>query len=153
LAGDAYVTGLTLLSRRELSEAQLRSRLARRKFTDSEIEDAVARLTAARALDDRRVAVACARTETSLKQRGRLRVVREIEALGISRDIARDAVAEVFGELDEGTLLEQALDRKLRHGGDLVNRKTVERVQRYLLAQGFDAARIRAIIKHRRSDR
>ena len=29
---DAYTTALTLLSRRELSTAQLRERLARRKF-------------------------------------------------------------------------------------------------------------------------
>jgi regulatory protein len=151
LAGDAYIAGLTLLARRELSEAQLRTRLTRRKFSDDDIDDAIARLKTDRALDDRRVARACARTETGIKHRGRLRVVRQIESLGIDREIAREAVAEVFGDIDEPALLERALDRKLRHGDDLTDRKIVERIQRYLLAQGFEGSRIRAIIDDRRS--
>lgn len=150
MADDAYVAGLTLLGRRELSESQLRTRLARRQYTDDEIDGAVRRLFEERALDDRRVALACARTETSVRHRGRLRVVRQIESLGIARDIAREAVSEVFGDIDEPALLERALDRKLRHGDDLADRKTVDRVYRYLIAQGFEPSRIRAIISERR---
>ena len=115
-ADTAYVAGLTLLARRELAEAQLRERLTRRRFTPDDIDAAVTRLRRERALDDRRTALACARTEVRVRQRGRARVVRQIEALGIARDIARDAVAEVFAEVDEAALLEQALDRRLRRG-------------------------------------
>lgn len=149
MAGDAYITGLTLLGRRELSEAQMRTRLARRKFSDDDIDGAVARLISERALDDRRVALACARTETSIRHRGRMRVIRQIEALGIDRDLAREAVAEVFGDIDERALLERALARKLRHGDALDDVKVVQRVQRYLMAQGFEPSRIRAIIEER----
>src|SRR5439155_10378092 len=62
-ADRAYVAGLTLLARRELAEHQLRERLARRKFEPDEIDAAVTRLRRERAIDDRRTALACARTE------------------------------------------------------------------------------------------
>ena len=148
-ADRAYVAALNLLARRELAEAQLRTRLARRKFEDDEIDAAMTRLRRERALDDRRTALACARTQVRLKHRGRARVVREIEALGINRDIARDAVAEVFAELDESTLLEQALDRRLRHGLSLGDPAVFRRVHRYLLGQGFDPGRVTALLRLR----
>ena len=148
-ADRAYVTALGLLARRELAEAQLRTRLATRKFKDDEIDAAMTRLRRERALDDRRTALACARTQVRIKHRGRARVVRHIEALGINRDIAREAVAEVFAELDENALLEQALDRRLRHGLSLSDPAVFRRVHRYLLGQGFDSGRVTALLRLR----
>jgi regulatory protein len=145
----AYVTALGLLARRELAEAQLRTRLAKRKFTEDEIDAAMTRLRRERALDDRRTALACARTQVRIKHRGRARVVRHIEALGINRDIAREAVADVFAELDENALLEQALDRRLRHGLSLSDPAVFRRVHRYLLGQGFDPGRVTELLRRR----
>ena len=84
---SAYIDGLTLLGRRELSVQQLRSRLIEREHTPEEADEAVAKLLENGALDDRRVARAYARTASKIKGRGRLRVTRELQALGISRDI------------------------------------------------------------------
>ena len=148
-ADRAYVAGLTLLARRELAEAQLRERLARRKFEPDDIDAAVMRLRDERAIDDRRTALACARTEIRIKRRGRVRVVRQIEALGIARDIAREAVAEAFAEVDETELLQQALDRRLRHGTDVNDPAVLRRVYRYLLHQGFDPGRVTALLRGR----
>ena len=145
----AYVKALGLLARRELAEAQLRTRLAKRKFTDDEIDAAMTRLRRERALDDRRTALACARTQVRIKHRGRARVVRHIEALGINRDIAREAVADVLAELDENALLEQALDRRLRHGLSLSDPAVFRRVHRYLLGQGFDPGRVTELLRRR----
>ena len=154
---DAYVTALKMLARRELSEAQVRTRLARREFESGAIDQAVARLQAARALDDRRTALACARTEAHVKRHGRLRALRTVEALGIDRGVARTAVAEVFDEVDEDALIAQALDRKLRpptRKASARQRGAAEaaearRLYRYLLAQGFDAGRVHAAIRSR----
>jgi len=146
---DAYVTALKMLARRELSEAQVRTRLARREFESGAIDQAVARLQAARALDDRRTALACARTEAHVKRHGRLRALRTVEALGIDRGVARTAVAEVFDEVDEDALIAQALERKLRHGAAIEEAAVARRVHRYLLAQGFDAGRVHAAIRNR----
>ena len=147
---DAYVTALRLLARRELSAEQVRTRLARRAFEPADIESAVARLQEEHALDDRRTALACARTEAQVKRHGRLRALRAVEALGIDRRVARDAVAEVFGELDENTLIGQALDRRLRNGVTLEDGAAARRIHRYLRAQGFDAGRVDAAIRSRR---
>jgi regulatory protein len=148
-ADRAYVVGLTLLARRELAEAQVRTRLARRKFDEDDIDAAVARLRGERAIDDRRTALACARTEVRIRHRGRARVVRQVEALGIARDIARDAVAEVFAEIDESALLEEALDRRLRHGMSLSDPAVFRRVHRYLLGQGFEPGRVMTLLRQR----
>ena len=148
-ADRAYVAGLTLLARRELAEAQVRTRLAKRKFDEDDIDAAVARLRSERAIDDRRTALACARTEVRVRHRGRARVVRQIEALGIARDIARDAVAEVFAEIDETALLEQALDRRLRHGMSLSDPAVFRRLHHYLLGQGFEPGRVMTLLRQR----
>ena len=79
---QTYLAALKLLARRELSEAQVRQRLARRGHDPDAIEEAVARLKEERAIDDARVAEAIARTETSVKRRGIVRVRRQIENAG-----------------------------------------------------------------------
>jgi regulatory protein len=145
----AYLAGLKLLARRELSEAQLRARLARRQFGDAEIDVAVATLLRDRALDDRRTALACARTEVALRRRGRIRVLRHLEALGIAPETARAAVTEVFEEVDETRLLEQALDRRLRRGGTLQEPASMHRIQRYLIAQGFHPDHVATLLRRR----
>ena len=111
---DAYTLALTLLSARELSETQLRARLARRQCDAEAINEAVSRLKGDGTLNDRRVAVALARMESAIKHRGRSRVVQKIRQAGIDSDTAEDAVREVFEEVDEGALLDRALERRLR---------------------------------------
>ena len=147
---DAYVPGLRMLARRGLSQAQIRPRLGRRQFEPEDVDAAVARLQRDGALDDRRTALACARTEAHLKRRGRLRVLRQLETIGIARALARDAVAEVFADLDEDLLIAQAIERRLRHGASLSDPATARRVQRYLLVQGFDAGKVNAAIRRTR---
>lgn len=136
--GDAYTAGLILLGRRELSEAQVRARLARRGFDDPHVDDAVARLKASRALDDQRVATAAARLESAVRLRGRRRTLQKVRALGIAEEDARRAVDAVFEEVDEAALLEQALARRL--GGIAVpdlDRAGVRRIAAALVRQGF----------------
>ena len=135
---DAYTIALTLLSARELSESQLRTRLKRRKLDEDDIEAAVSRLKADRTLSDRRVATAIARMESSIKHRGRARVIQKIRQAGIDSDTADDAVREVFQEVDEGELLDRAFERKMR--GKTVtelDEKGRARIVRALVGQGF----------------
>ena len=140
---DAYTSALTMLSRRELSVRQLRDRLARRKFEPADIDAVVARLIADRTVDDRRVAVAAARMEAAIKGRGKRRVLQSVQRLGISEDIAQDAVSEVFGELDEASLFDKALEKRLKGQAvrDLDERARA-RIVRQLVGQGFEFSRI-----------
>src|SRR5216117_3935400 len=101
MPASAYVDGLKMLARRELSEAQVRQRLARKAHSPADIDGAVARLREERAIDDARVAEAIARTETSLRRRGKLRVRMQIERAGIAKTVARKAVDDVFDTIDD----------------------------------------------------
>jgi regulatory protein len=145
---DVYTTALTLLSRRELSVRQLRERLARRKFEPEAISATIERLLRDRTLDDRRVAVAYARSEASIKGRGKRRVLRAVQHIGISADIAEDAVNEVFGELDETALFDRALEKRLKGVAvrDL-DEKTRSRIIRQMVGQGFDIGRVMRMLR------
>lgn len=140
-----------MLARRELSELQIRQRLARKAHAPGQIDEAVARLRQERAIDDVRVAEAIARTETSIKRRGKLRVRLQIERAGIARNVAKDAVEQVFGDIDDDALIEASLGKRLRHGQSIDDDAQFQRLYRYLAAQGFDADRALAVLKkHRR---
>ena len=142
---DAYTVALTLLSARELSETQLRARLTRRKLDPDDIDTAVARLKQDGTLDDRRVARALARMESSIKHRGRARVTQKVRQAGIDADVADEAVREVFEDVDEDALLERSLERRLRGKAPRdLDQKQRARVVRGLMAQGF---RLEAILK------
>ena len=54
------------------------------------------------------MARAFARTAATVKRRGRLRVMRELLQMGIRNDVAAEALGEVYGDLDERTLIDEA---------------------------------------------
>jgi len=146
----AYLHALTLLARRELTEAQVRLRLTRRQFEDSAIDAAVGRLLAERALDDARVAAAMARDAVLLRHRGRRRVLQALRNAGIAAATAERAVHEVFGELDPEALLAAALERRLRPATNTRDPKVRARLYRYLVGQGFEPDRVIALLRGRR---
>lgn len=149
----SYIDALKMLGRRELSEKQVRDRLARKGHAPEDIDDAVARLKAERALDDARVAAAIARTETTIKRRGRLRVKQQIQQAGISGEVAKQALDAIFDDVDDEALLEAALGKRLRHGRAIEDDKEFQRLYRYLATQGFESARILKALNARRSRR
>ena len=145
-----YIDGLKMLGRRELSETQIRQRLLRKGHEAEDVEEAISRLKAERALDDTRVAAAIARTETGIKRRGKLRVRRQIEQAGIAPALARQAVDDLFGELDGDELLQAALGKRLRGDRLIEDDREFQRLYRYLTAQGFESDRILRALNARR---
>jgi regulatory protein len=139
---SAYVDGLKMLARRELSETQIRQRLARKAYDDDAIDEAVARLRAERALDDTRVAEAIARTETSIRKRGKLRVRMQIERAGIDKGTAKRAVDDVFGDIDDDALLASSLGKRLHGRETIADDREFQRLYRYLVGQGFEHDRV-----------
>ncbi|MGE0040174.1 MAG: regulatory protein RecX [Vicinamibacterales bacterium] len=135
---DPYLTALHMLSRRELSVSQLRTRLLKREFAEAEVDEALGRLAAEGAVDDRRVARAAARLESAIRNRGRRRVLQRVQQLGVSPDVARAAVDEAFEEVDEAALLDRAIERRLKGIAprDLDERGRA-RVVRAVVGQGF----------------
>jgi regulatory protein len=149
-ASRAYLDALRMLARRELSEAQVRQRLARREHDEADIDEAIARLKDERAIDDTRVAEAIARSETSIRKRGRLRVRQKIQSAGIASSTARQAIDEVFGAIDSDELLESALAKRLKHGKTIGDDREFNRLYRYLVGQGFESDRVVKLLKSKK---
>ena len=147
---SAYAAALAMLARRELSEAQVRERLARREHEPTAIDGAVERLKAAGAVDDRRVALAAARTEAQIRSRGRARVVQRVRALGIDPGLAAQAVDEVFAAVDENALLERALARRLRGpAARITDPSHYRRLYQQLVRQGFSPSAVSRALRAR----
>ena len=151
---SAYLDALRLLGRRELSEFQVRQRLARKGHTQSDVDEAVQRLMEERALDDRRTAEALARTEALVKRRGRIRVRRALEQAGIAEALAREALDAVFAAVDEDEAVENSLGRRLRGDRRIADDRQFQRLYRYLVSQGFESDRVLRVLRaHRKGGR
>jgi regulatory protein len=144
---SAYIDGLKMLGRRELSEQQVRQRLARKQYSQDDIDEAVARLRAERAIDDQRVAEAIARTETGIRKRGKVRVRIQLERAGIAKETARMAIDGVFGALDDDALLQSSLQKRLRGRDSIADDREFARLFRYLIGQGFESDRVMKALK------
>ena len=144
---SAYADALRLLARRELTEKQLRDRLLDRDHSREEIDRVIAHLLESRTLDDERVARAYARTASGVKGRGRLRVMRELTEMGVARQTATEAVAEVFADVDERGLIAKALQKKMRGRPRIADPAEHARLYQYLMRQGFTPAAIVAALR------
>jgi len=136
-----------MLANRELSVEGVRARLHDRGYPPDEIANAIERLLESGALDDGRVARAFARTAATVKHRGRLRVMRELLQMGIRSDVASEALGEVYGEIDERALIEDALRRKLRGRTRLNDQQEAARIYQFLMRQGFSPAGVTAALR------
>ncbi|HEY7448459.1 MAG TPA: regulatory protein RecX [Vicinamibacterales bacterium] len=147
---DPYTLSLKWLGLRELSERQIRQRLAARQVSVKDIDDAVRALKSNGALDDRRTAVAAARTDALVKRHGRRRVTQHLLALGIGRELARQVVENVFADIDEQALLERALARRLgRTRRAIKDAAEHRRLYAYLVRQGFEPSAVASLLRHR----
>jgi regulatory protein len=144
---DAYTDALRLLAGRELSVSRCRTRLLQRDHAPADVDLAIERLLEDGSLNDGRVARAYARTAVNVKGRGRLRVTRELQQLGIDRDIAAEALADVFGEVDERSLVSRAVQKKLRGRPKPSTPADFARIYQHLLRQGFSPATASAEVR------
>lgn len=148
---DPYLVGLRLLGRRELSIDALRDRLREVCGDHDAVESALERLVAQGAADDRRVAATYARTAGIVKGRGRDRIRRELEAMGIARDLAREALDQALPREDEDARIDAAIKR--RHPGSLDDERERHRLFAWLVRQGYEAERVRLALDRRRRGR
>jgi regulatory protein len=147
---SARAIALRLLSRRDYTIAELRDRLFARGCEERETDELINSLTADGTLDDRRVAAAHVRTAGRLKGRGRLRIVRELAARGIDRDVARELVRDLSPE-DEAESIARVLARK--RVPPVPSAAERRKIVQHLLRRGFPGDAIdQALRKHRRND-
>ena len=147
---SAYLDALHFLARRELSVTQLRDRLIHREHDRDEIDRAIEHLLETRRLDDARAAAAYVRTAIKVKGRGRLRIQRELSEMGIARDVAVQAIADAFGDVDERAQIAAAIRKKLHGKAKIATPAEYVRVYQFLMRQGFTPAAVSAVLRAQR---
>ena len=143
-AGSPRAAALRLLGRRDYTREEITTRLVARGYDVDLARAAVVALVADGSIDDRRTARAHVRTAVEIKHRGRLRIMRELEARGIARDIARAAVDEIApGE--DARAIRRFLDRTRRSADPTPAER--RRLFQQLLRRGFQADEIAKALK------
>ncbi len=144
---SAYLDALNLLSRRALTVAECRGRLVDRGHPADQIDAAIDHLRETGGLDDDKLARAMAQTSVDVKGRGKLRIVRELVARGVEQQTASRAVADVFEDRDERTLVNRAVQKKMRGRARPSTPAEFARLYQHLMRQGFTPAVVSATIR------
>lgn len=149
---SACALALGWLAGRDLSAAEIQLRLRRLGCPDDIIHRAIEHLRFTHAIDDERVAMSRARVESSLRGRGRDRVLLRLRSIGIDPETARRAVEAVFQDVDQDALLQRALARRLKAAGGVVRTPAeYRRLFAALVRQGFPPADVKRALDARRA--
>jgi len=135
-AGSARSAAIRLLSRRDYTTHEIRERLTERGFEPGSIDEALLNLHQNRLLDDRRVAAAHARAAVVIKGRGRWRVARELEARGVSKELANEAMAGLEASAESDALKKILARKRFPPQPSPAERR---RMIQHLLRRGFAA--------------
>ena len=146
---QARATALRLLTRRDYTAKELRTKLLDRDVPEAEVASVLADLADAGIVNDRRVAESFVRVASTLKGRGRLRISRELEQRGVDRAIIRDALAGLPIE-DETASIRRFLERK--HLPARLSPAEHRRVFGQLVRRGFSADLIAKALRGRGVD-
>ena len=154
-AGDpCYLAAMRILNYRFNSEAELRRKLRAKKFEPGEIDAVIERLHREKWLDDSRFAGAFTRTRANRKI-GRRRIARELQAAGVSGEVAARAVAENLDPEREREDLLALRDKRIRilarrHGEDYVRTdEGRKKLAAHLVAQGYDQSLVWEVLGKR----
>jgi len=140
----AFARGTRLLAIRPRGRAELARDLERRGFRASAVAAAVEKLEAAGWLEDLSAARSLVRTRADRYGRGR--IGRELAARGFDSETAARALEEIDAER-EAQSLERAFSRAWKRAEALPLPERRARVRRSLLARGFAAEEISAMIR------
>lgn len=132
---DAFARALEAISHKERTAAEVSAWLAKREFSQFEIEDAVNRLIDAEALDDEKFARRFAEDKRELRGWGPQRIEEALMARGLDRSIV---AAAVIGD-DCSDQLERAVALLENRGQATVDEASRARALAFLARRGYDA--------------
>ncbi len=130
---------LNMLAARSCSEGQLRDRLKAKGWAEPGlVEDCIKRLKELGYVNDDSFARSYASYRVGSKPLGRARLSRELAARKVSRNSIDGALDLVFGEVAEETLIERAIERRIRSHGRPSDRAAAKRMFNHLARLGFE---------------
>jgi len=149
---DARKDALRRLSRRPLTDAEIRTRLAERGHAAPVIEQTVAALHESGLLNDEVLAVHYIVTRSARLGHGRSRLLRELERRGVARGVAERAWREAveLDEVDPDDVLRRQVARQVDRCAGRLEPRDYRRVYNALLRGGHDAGAVVAALRPHR---
>ncbi len=133
-----------MLAAKPRSVAELRTRLLEKPWTDTAIVDAVLeKLKGYKYLDDEQYARDVAAAKLRQKPQGRRRLEQTMSMRKLDRSVIETAVDEAYEARPESTLIDEAIERRLRVRGIPQTREDTKRLHDHLVRHGFDFGLIR----------
>ena len=147
-----FERAVKLLAAKPRSVAELREKLANvRGANKATIETVIARLREYGYLDDERFAFSYASLKVKQRPIGRRRLERDLKFKKVESTVADEALELVYSETSEESLIDRAIEKRLRLRGKPANRKEGKSLFDYLLRQGFDfelvSEKVQALIR------
>lgn len=147
--GDPYYQAQDILSRRDHSEAEVRDKLRRKKFTDSQIDPVIAALKEQNLINDRRFVHVYIENIIRYKAVGPRWVKMKLRAKRVADGLVEAALTEAFAGDQETQLLEQAVaawQRSHRQPTNKDVRLHQQRLYRFLISRGFSLDKISQLL-------
>lgn len=129
---------LRLISYKPRSVAELRSRLLEKEWADeTTVEQVIVRLEELGYLNDQQFATSFANSRLTTKPLGRTRLRRDLHRKKLSDETIENALNEAYSEQSEESLIERAIDKRLRLKGPPTTREETKKLFDYLIRRGF----------------
>jgi regulatory protein len=127
-----------LLAAKPRSVEELRARLAEKESaTEEAIEYAIGKLSEYGYLNDEQFALSFAQARVRQKPVGRQRLARDLKTKKIDKELAAETLEKVFAETPEDTLIDEAIEKRVRLRGRPTTRQETKSLFDHLLRRGF----------------
>jgi regulatory protein len=136
-----------LLTYRPRSRVELVQKLRDKEFDEEIIDSVVAGLVRLGYINDTEFAHQWASGRIRLRGFGRRRIEQELRNKGISRELVRETLQDVFGELSEEDVARREADKRLRTLARFDPEVRRRRLAGFLERKGFASDIIRAVLR------
>jgi regulatory protein len=146
---STYSCALDMLTRAPRSVRDLRRRLLLKGEPETDVDATIERLVASGLLNDEAYARAFVRSKVSSQGFSRRRLQQELSKRGVARNVADEAIAEVFDDeaVDESANIDRVGSKKLNTLRDLDEEIQRRRLFSYLARRGYDVDDVRAAVR------
>jgi len=148
-----FERAVKLLAAKPRSVAELRAKLANvRGANKATVDTVIARLKEYGYLDDERFAFSYASLKVKQRPIGRRRLERDLKFKKVESTVADEALELVYSETSEESLIDRAIEKRVRLRGKPATRKEGKSLFDYLLRQGFEfelvSEKVRALVEY-----
>jgi regulatory protein len=144
---ELYDVAVRALMRRAHSVHEMKKKLERRSENKLLVRLVMAHLKENGMIDDARYAKQFARQRAESRKQGKFRIARDLRGRGIPDRHIEAAMEETAKSTDEGAMVRQRIERKLRSYRGELDEKKLASMYRSLLRAGFSADVVRRELK------